>query len=443
MPQQLRYTGGLAALLGVVCLWVASSFLISYTFDEETFFKPFLLTYYNTSAFSLYLIPAGLRHAAQQWRHRSQPEMTGSEADPERAATRSTMRSPAASIIASESTPLVSSAPQSSLDYGTPSIKPSASFTSLRTRQRSRSRSPCPPASHLPALVASALADIPESPVSELAPTTALTPSAEDLDPLTARETAKLALQFCILWFLANYLTNASLGLTSVASTTILSSMSGPFTLAIAARTGADTPSLTKALAVALSIGGVVAVSLADSGASGPSALTTGWIASAGDVLALSGALFYALYITFLKLSVQHESRINMPLFFGILGVCNAVLLAPVLVLLHWTGIETFVWPSSQVFMIMTVNAVLGTVVSDYLWMLAMLLTGPVVVTLGLSLTIPVAMVGEALLKHATYSVAYSLGAGLIVLGFIGANLELEGLNSRVAAAWKRLRGSQ
>ena len=44
------------------------------------------------------------------------------------------------------------------------------------------------------------------------------------------RETQDLALAFCLLWFIANWTVNASLSYTSVASATILSSMSGmPF----------------------------------------------------------------------------------------------------------------------------------------------------------------------------------------------------------------------
>lgn len=50
---------------------------------------------------------------------------------------------------------------------------------------------------------------------------------SEQLDKLTIRETVKLSLTFCIIWFLANWSTNASLAYTTVGSSTILSSMSG------------------------------------------------------------------------------------------------------------------------------------------------------------------------------------------------------------------------
>ncbi len=47
--------------------------------------------------------------------------------------------------------------------------------------------------------------------------------------PLTPRETAELAAVFCLLWFIANYTLSVSLEYTSVASATILSSMSGEY----------------------------------------------------------------------------------------------------------------------------------------------------------------------------------------------------------------------
>jgi solute carrier family 35 protein F5 len=67
-----------------------------------------------------------------------------------------------------------------------------------------------------------------------------------------------------------------------------------------------------------------------------------------GDVLALTSAIFYALYITLLKVRIQDESRINMPLFFGFVGLFNIFPAPPVYVLLHFTGIETLEWPNVQ-----------------------------------------------------------------------------------------------
>jgi solute carrier family 35, member F5 len=60
------------------------------------------------------------------------------------------------------------------------------------------------------------------------------------LPPLTTRETAVEAMKFCFLWFLANYFSNAALQYTNVPSFTIISSMSGFFTLFIGVSVGVE-----------------------------------------------------------------------------------------------------------------------------------------------------------------------------------------------------------
>jgi solute carrier family 35 protein F5 len=67
-----------------------------------------------------------------------------------------------------------------------------------------------------------------------------------------------------------------------------------------------------------------------------------------GDALALTSAVFYALYVTLLKLRIQDESRINMPLFFGFVGLFNIFFALPVYGLLHAGGIEEVEWPSQR-----------------------------------------------------------------------------------------------
>jgi hypothetical protein len=57
--------------------------------------------------------------------------------------------------------------------------------------------------------------------------------------PMTESETIKLASVFCFYWFIANWTINVALEFTSVASATILSSMSG--SSGLFARTRGDT----------------------------------------------------------------------------------------------------------------------------------------------------------------------------------------------------------
>ena len=66
-----------------------------------------------------------------------------------------------------------------------------------------------------------------------------------------------------------------------------------------------------------------------------------------GDFLALLSALFYAFYVILLKVRIKQESRINMQLFFGFVGLFNILFLWPIGLILHFTGAEKFELPSS------------------------------------------------------------------------------------------------
>jgi solute carrier family 35 protein F5 len=46
-----------------------------------------------------------------------------------------------------------------------------------------------------------------------------------------------------------------------------------------------------------------------------------------------------------MKKRVKNEDRVNMPLFFGLVGLFNLIFLWPGFIILHLTGIETFELP--------------------------------------------------------------------------------------------------
>lgn len=76
-----------------------------------------------------------------------------------------------------------------------------------------------------------------------------------------------------------------------------------------------------------------------------------------GDALALLSALFYALYVTLLKVRVRSESRIDMQLFFGFVGLFNILVCWPIGVVLHLTGVEPFQLPyTSKVVTALLIN---------------------------------------------------------------------------------------
>ena len=59
-----------------------------------------------------------------------------------------------------------------------------------------------------------------------------------------------------------------------------------------------------------------------------------------GDSMALFSAVIYGLYVTVMKRRVGNEDRVDMKLFFGLVGVFNLILLWPLFFILHWTSIE-------------------------------------------------------------------------------------------------------
>ncbi|GJJ09516.1 hypothetical protein Clacol_003739 [Clathrus columnatus] len=237
---------------------------------------------------------------------------------------------------------------------------------------------------------------------------------SNDSSPLSTRETARLACSFCFLWFIANWSVNAALDYVSVGSTTILSSTSGFITLVLGYSLGVETMTATKIITVATSFVGVLLVCLSDNSQSGTSPSRP----ILGDFLAVLSALFYALYVLLLKLRVKEESRINMQLFFGFVGMFNITLMIPVAIILHILGYEKFSLPHTTNEWGAVVINMFITWSSDYLYVLAMLKTTPVVVTIGLSLTIPLAVIGDTLLDRTVLGQAIA-GASLVLLSFV------------------------
>lgn len=78
-----------------------------------------------------------------------------------------------------------------------------------------------------------------------------------------------------MIFVLLQYLSNAALARTSVASTTVLSSTSGLFTLFIGAFLGQDTLNLSKVVAVFVSMAGVVMTTLGKTWAADESQLNS------------------------------------------------------------------------------------------------------------------------------------------------------------------------
>ena len=363
LSQNQKWVLGLINLTSVVIFWVLSSFLVNALVEDDSYRKPFFITYMNTGCFCFYLIPY-LRH------ERMSISQFLSTLRQDYHKTRSVPKEEEEAMIN---------------DYG----------------------------SH------DNLADIQSSSVN------IIDAVVEVEERIGLYETVKLSLQFLVLWFSANLVTNASLSYTSVASQTILSSTSSFFTLLVGYLYNVENINQNKILGLLLSFSGVMIVTEIDATSSNPdvSNVLVVW----GNMLALSGALIYGIYTIMIKFKIsiknsRKERTLNTHLFFGFVGVFCLVFLWPILIFLHFTGYETFeLPPTSQIQTILLINAVI-TFVGDFCWCNAVLLTSPLTVTVGLSMTIPLAMVGDWLIKGFEVRWWYLFGASIVTLGFFIIN---------------------
>ena len=139
---------------------------------------------------------------------------------------------------------------------------------------------------------------------------------------LSIHATARLSLEFCILWFVANYSVAAGLEYTTVGSSTILTSTSSVWTLVFGVLVRVEAFSLKKLVGVFVSICGVAMISKLDF--SGETDSNRGEFPhkstvelAIGDLLSLASAVLYGTYSVLMKKRIRDESRVNMFLFFG------------------------------------------------------------------------------------------------------------------------------
>ena len=176
----------------------------------------------------------------------------------------------------------------------------------------------------------------------------------------------------------------------------------------------------SKALAVVVSLLGIAIISNADSSERGgtPQEELTPTDILLGDSLALIGALFYGVYTTLLKVRVGDESRVDMQMLFGFSGLINTLVLWPPLILLHVKDWEAFEFPSSGRIWFMLAATYAMNLIADVSWAYAMLLTTPLLVTVGLSLTIPIALLAQMVLLWKIPGILYWVGATLVFGAF-------------------------
>ena len=85
-------------------------------------------------------------------------------------------------------------------------------------------------------------------------------------------------------------------------------------------------------------------------------------------MLALVAALAYAVYIVLLKKALNHEDKLDIPMFFGFVGAFSFILLWPFFFLLHYAELEGFEAPSAYQLTLILANGLIGSL-AEGLWL--------------------------------------------------------------------------
>lgn len=260
---------------------------------------------------------------------------------------------------------------------------------------------------------------------------------------LTAREVAQLSLEMAVIYFLYNIFVMQALQFTSASNQTVLGSTTSIFTLFIGAYLQIDKFTIKKTVCVCVSCLGVFLVNYSES--SKESDGGNKFVPKnprLGNTFAICGALMYAFYLLVMKVKCGTGNKsTNERKLFGYVGVMTFLLGIPLLFAVDYLGIEKFepVPPSKSILFAVIINGVFS-VISDYVTILAMLLTSPLVTSLSLTSALPITICVDYIIllihnngeKAPSKGFLYFLGISSILLSVILININITSENELI-----------
>ena len=264
---------------------------------------------------------------------------------------------------------------------------------------------------------------------------------------LSHEDHMKMAVKIAPLWFTSNYFYNLSLKYTTITSSTVLSSTGSVFTFMFSICCGDESFTKWKVLGVSVAFLGSILTALQDASAAddnyGEDLDDNYKYQLWGDAAGMIGAIGYGGYTVLVRVLLpSDENRMSMLLFLGYVGLFNMLVLSPFMVWdiadINGAGDQSHEKDNQSgdanyahhltwfIFGCILVKGLFDNVISDYLWARSIILTSATVATVGLGLTIPLALLSDVFIMRRGDDVLNTgsiFGAIFVFLGFIFVNI--------------------
>lgn len=179
-----------------------------------------------------------------------------------------------------------------------------------------------------------------------------------------------------------------------------------------------ETVTIQKVLAVVAAIGGVILVTIFhDKGTNKVHDSVLGYI------LVIVSTCMYALYEVLAKKCIpqvggKFDRFINSIAMLSCIGVFSLVTIWPGVIIVHYTGYETFEVPSNHIGSLIAVNMFLDTMFNLFL-LFGIALSSPLFISIGSMLVIPVTLITDVVIHSIHVPVGVIMGCALIAMAFV------------------------
>lgn len=225
----------------------------------------------------------------------------------------------------------------------------------------------------------------------------------------------KAGILMMIFWYFGNGFYNLGLSATSITSSNTLSNVSIVFIFLIKVIFYNSKCELLKVISTLIAGVGIFFIGKFESTVKEDSQKDS----FIGDIYVLIGSLCYSIYTILLqKFSKQHPKHFDMMEMFGYIGLYNILIIPFFLIIAHLATIEIFLIPTPSDMLNISINAFVSGIISDLLQSYAIILLSPIMVSFGLTFSIPLSFLYDLLKGKIQFNYEYLLGSILIFVSF-------------------------